>query len=93
MFIVETLHATSLLKSAPGISTSSSLSVIPCTPYIARLVCEYFSCLSRISVKTSWRFRRLYEFAEAYAQAVWLEQFRLRNMAELLSAMFGAKKK
>lgn len=33
------------------------------------------------------------EFAEAYAQSVWLEQFRLRNMAELLSAMFGAKKK
>jgi hypothetical protein len=24
---------------------------------------------------------------------VWLKQFRLRNMAELLSAMFGAKKK
>ncbi len=33
------------------------------------------------------------EFAEAYCQAVWLESFRLRNQAELLSAMFGGKKK
>lgn len=32
-------------------------------------------------------------FAEAYCQAVWLEQFRLRNHAELLAAMFGGKKK
>ena len=31
-------------------------------------------------------------FAQAYCQAVWLEQFRLRNQAELLAAMFGGKK-
>ena len=33
------------------------------------------------------------EYAEAYAEAIWLEQFRLKNQAELLAAMFGAKKK
>lgn len=32
------------------------------------------------------------EYAEAYSQAVWLEQFRLRNQAEMLAAMFGGKK-
>lgn len=32
------------------------------------------------------------EFAEAYCQAIWLEEFRLRNHAELLAAMFGGKK-
>ena len=33
------------------------------------------------------------EFAEAYAQALWLESFRLQNQAELLAMMFGGKKK
>ena len=33
------------------------------------------------------------EFAEAYAQAVWLESFRLKNTAELLVAVLGGKKK
>jgi hypothetical protein len=33
------------------------------------------------------------EFAEAYCQAIWLEEFRLRNHAELLAAMFGKGKK
>jgi hypothetical protein len=32
-------------------------------------------------------------FAEAYAKALWLEEFRLQNQAELLAAMFGGKKK
>lgn len=32
------------------------------------------------------------EYAEAYSQAIWLEEFRLRNLAELLAAMFGGKK-
>jgi hypothetical protein len=32
------------------------------------------------------------EFAEAYSQAIWLEQWRLQQQAELLAAMFGAKK-
>ena len=32
------------------------------------------------------------EFAEAYCQAIWLEEFRLRNHAELLAAMFGKGK-
>jgi hypothetical protein len=33
------------------------------------------------------------EFAQAAAQATWLERWRLRQQAELLGAMFGAKKK
>lgn len=33
------------------------------------------------------------QFAEAYCQAIWLEEFRLRNQAEMLVAMFGGKKK
>jgi hypothetical protein len=33
------------------------------------------------------------EFAVAYNQAIWLEGWRLRNQAELLASMFGAKKK
>lgn len=33
------------------------------------------------------------EYAEAYNEALWLESFRLQNQAELLSAMFGGKKK
>jgi hypothetical protein len=33
------------------------------------------------------------EYAEAYSEAMWLENFRLRNQAELLAAMFGGKKK
>ena len=32
------------------------------------------------------------EYAEAYCQAIWLEQFRLRNQAEMLAAIFGGKK-
>ena len=32
------------------------------------------------------------EYAEASCQTVWLEQFRLRNQAEMLAAMFGGKK-
>lgn len=32
------------------------------------------------------------EYAEAYCQAIWLEEFRLRNLAELVAAMFGGKK-
>ena len=32
------------------------------------------------------------EFAEAYCQAIWLEEFRLLNQAEMLAAMFGGKK-
>ena len=32
------------------------------------------------------------EYAMAYSQAIWLEEFRLRNQAELLAAMFGGKK-
>ena len=32
------------------------------------------------------------QFAEAYCQALWLEQFRLRNQAEMLAAIFGGKK-
>lgn len=33
------------------------------------------------------------EYADAYAQAIWIEEFRLQNTAELLAAMFGGKKK
>lgn len=33
------------------------------------------------------------EYAEAYNEALWLENFRLQNQAELLAAMFGGKKK
>ncbi|HOU67597.1 MAG TPA: hypothetical protein PKW49_03310 [Paludibacteraceae bacterium] len=32
------------------------------------------------------------EFAEAYNEAMWIEQFRLRNQAEMLSVIFGGKK-
>lgn len=32
------------------------------------------------------------EFAEAYSQAIWLEQFRLRNQAEMLVKIFSNKK-
>ena len=32
------------------------------------------------------------QFAEAYCQAVWIEEFRLRNQAEMLAAMFGGKR-
>lgn len=32
------------------------------------------------------------EYAEAYCQAIWLEQFWLRNQAEMLAAIFGGKK-
>lgn len=32
------------------------------------------------------------EYSEAFAQAIWLEKFRLRNTAEMLVAMFGGKK-
>ncbi|MEG1574390.1 MAG: hypothetical protein RRY55_01285 [Bacteroidales bacterium] len=33
------------------------------------------------------------EYAEAYAEAIWLESFRLRNQAEMLATIFGGKKK
>jgi hypothetical protein len=33
------------------------------------------------------------QFAEAYGQAIWIEEFRMRNQAEMLAAMFGGKKK
>ena len=33
------------------------------------------------------------EYAEAYCQAIWLEEFRMRNLAELIAAMFGGKKR
>lgn len=32
------------------------------------------------------------QFAEAYSQAIWIEEFRMRNQAEMLAAMFGGKK-
>lgn len=32
------------------------------------------------------------EWAENYAQALWLEKWRLKNQAELLARMFGGKK-
>ena len=32
------------------------------------------------------------KFAEAYSQAIWIEEFRMRNQAEMLAAMFGGKK-
>lgn len=33
------------------------------------------------------------EYAEAAAQAIWLEGWRLKQQAELLATLFGAKKK
>jgi hypothetical protein len=35
----------------------------------------------------------LMQYAEAAAQAIWLENWRLRQQAEMIGAMFGAKKK
>ena len=31
------------------------------------------------------------EWAELYAQALWLERWRLRNQAEMLAALFGER--
>jgi hypothetical protein len=31
------------------------------------------------------------EFAKLYNEALWIESYRLRNLADLLAAMFGAK--
>ena len=33
------------------------------------------------------------EWAELYAQALWLERWRLRNQAEMIAALFGEKKR
>lgn len=32
-------------------------------------------------------------FAEAYAQAIWIERFRMDNTAQMIASMFGAKQK
>ena len=33
------------------------------------------------------------DWAAYYAQALWMERWRLRNQAEMIAAMFGEKKK
>ena len=33
------------------------------------------------------------EWAELYAQALWLEKWRIRNLAELIAALFGESKR
>ena len=33
------------------------------------------------------------DWASWYAQALWLEQFRLRNQAEMIARLFGEKKR
>jgi hypothetical protein len=33
------------------------------------------------------------EFAQLFAEAVWLEGWRLKNQAEMLASVFGGKKK
>ena len=52
----------------------------------------YFAMQRQLHIDTD-RVHTEEEWAELYAQALWLEKWRIKNLAELIAALFGESKR